>query len=791
MNKMRRKRGWAVFFAAFFMIFSTFAGGPVMADNISVTGIDGKVYTNLIAPAVEPTIIKITEDIDTEPLIMPAPVSYEKEDFVTLGGTLTDEDGNTLAGFWINAFSEKTGYGNGTATDENGAFLVSVPKGEGYDLFIDTFQQASLIGGYFLDADGGSDDNAGADGKWNGSVTNDWESRTLLNVGENGLAGVSVILNSGSKISGKVIYSDGTPVKNLWINASADGKNGWGGASTDESGAFVMSVFPDEGYRISTGSWNMPFDGGDWKAGEDSPLTASGQDGTLTSDSDAATLVNATGDVEINIIVPVPAVISGRITDVNGNPVANVWVEALSSKPWDEKGTPEDPIFYIMDAVTDAEIVGETKRTAGDIIENGIGDMDETELETIIPLPKKSEKNTVSQVSTQNVNTEALGNVTDSMVSCILPMYQGVATDADGRYEIMVKPAADYRVRVKTYKTVYYKNASSWDDATPVDVSSESATGIDITADTGNTISGTVYGLAEGETGWIEAYSSSTYKFGYADVKGTGSPVTYTITMLAPADDYKVSFRSENYMPETRSGIDSSINPADVDFTVSEGETISGTITGAEPGQNIYLNVWNEGNQEYWGFAGVTADENGQATYEIRKLGRISGYMIQATAGFKTLFYNQKVSINEADKLDMSAGSAGNINFDFGAIQTVKITGTVAGLEEGLSVTVDAFSATSKGWGFAEVGENGKFTLEVIGGTYRINFYARGYMPVFYRADAEGSLTPDYDKADQVDVAADWDIGTLTFSDDYKFEYHILPVSDIISLTEDALNIRF
>ena len=52
-----------------------------------------------------------------------------------------------------------------------------------------------------------------------------------------------------------------------------------------------------------------------------------------------------------------------------------------------------------------------------------------------------------------------------------------------------------------------------------MDVSSESATGIDITADTGNTISGTVYGLAEGETGWIEAYSSSTYKFGYADVK--------------------------------------------------------------------------------------------------------------------------------------------------------------------------------------------------------------------------------------------------------------------------------
>lgn len=720
--------------------------GPSFGQNAART-ID-------VAPSVDKATI--------EPLIFPAPGEkepnrHDPEDFVALTGAVTDEAGGAVANVWVNIFSDETGFGNGAETDENGGFEIEVPKGGGYDLFIDNYSvmERGLIGGFFKDADGGQGDDPGPDNAWTGDVVIEWEARTTIAVGDAGVTGIRVALNKGSRIFGKMVYEDGSPVADIWVDAHSENRGGWGGGVTDENGAFSITVAPGDGYRVGSWPWNGAFDGGFWREGEDSPLTESGRDGVMVGDYTDATLINMTswaaGDVEINMILPTPTTISGRVIDTNGNPVNDIWVEAISGgKPWDE--------YEIMPPVVMPEPAFD--ENGNPIDENTDGDVSIMSADGM-----RADASIMPPIYPRDYGPRDYG-----------PRYYGAMTDENGDYTIMVKPSDDYRVRVTAYEKEYYKDAATWKEATVIDVSETSASGINLTIDVGNTISGTITVLSDGEYGWLEAHSRSARSFGHAQVRGTDSGVVaYTIRMLAPADDFVVKFHSPNYVPMTVEGIDSSLNPTDVNFTVSEGETISGTITGLEPGEWLHVNAWNEGSRGFWGFDGGVADDNGTLTYEIKRLGGVGGYVVQATAGVKTLFYNQKFSVDAADRIDLSTGSKSGIDFDFSAIRTVKITGTVEGMESAFFGWIDAFSENGGAWGSAEFFGNGPFELEVVSGTYKIAFYARGYHPAYYDADAEGQLTREYREGDLVTVNEDTDLGTVVFSDDFRYAFPVYP----------------
>ncbi len=987
----------------------------------------------------------------------------DKGTYVTISGVIKNPDGHPLQGVWVNAegefqddcaewmpgmdgeidpmddvdkmddcFMEKF-VGGGGETDENGEFTISVAQGYKYDLFVNTrgATDSNGLGGYFQDADGGSGTDPGTDGEWTGSTTNDWAERTVMEVGENGLNGITITLKTGSKIYGKAIDKDGTPVQDLWIDASSDLPGGWGGTSTDEAGNFSIIIPPGEGYRISAWPWKDGFIGGYWKAGDDSPLTTSGQDGSLSPRWNEATLVDATSDTEINIIFDAGHIISGRVTDEAGDPIPDIWVNAgtghlfLDKVFEDEDGRikeeyPEDelifpePLWY--GASTDKEGNYEISvypasdyriSVSGNGIYRTIYYKDASDWEKATPIDASngdvtgidftlkmgpSLSGTLSGLKAGDTahievwsesrwgwgNTQVTGTGSDVRFKI-----RGLGEGADYRINVWAEGylnghvrddgtlgdheeaalfeagAEDVKIELSTGKTIsgtlsglsegdrvwmdahsdtvwskggtevvaegdtakftlsglvdakdfriwvhaegyiggYYGGPGSvpvsWDQAVLVSTMDGDATGVDITMSMGNTISGTVTGLARGvyayvntwsdtagshggtnvvgtgddvtyeikclspvadfrvyiqaeghiggyhtaegtvsdwdkaefvdastnpidinlalskgktisgtitglgkdEWAWIEArrevsggrwieplpveekammYSDfcgtgwgGEGNWGNIAVRGTGEPVRYTITGLASADDFIVTFRPEGYATEVRTGVDTSTDPDDVDFVVSEGKRISGTITGADTNRRVSVHAWSETTWDS-GYVEVKPDADGKAVYEIKGLGNGADYVVSAYAGRMNLFYDQVMSWEGATRIDLSKESATGVNFAFDAIKMHTLSGTIAGLaaDEKTFVWIDAWSKTG-GWGNAELSGNGDFSMELPAGNYKIGVYADGYVKSFYDAES-GELVGNWAAAGELPMDAGKNIGTLNLSAGYS-----------------------
>lgn len=291
----------------------------ILAATLMVAGAPAAWAGADAVPAVDVTISN--GDL---PLIMPAPDldrvdKSEPEVVAVVSGKVVDPDDEPVAGVSVNLYSADTGYGDTVLSGKDGSFRIKIPAGQGYDLFVNTRDSGlslPVVGGFFQDGDGGAKDDPGPDGRWTGGVIPEWDRRTLMDVGADGLADVAVRLAEGSLVTGRVLLTDGTPVADTWVDISADGTGFWAGAVTDAAGVFSMTVTPATGYRLTAYPGKTVFEQGFWRAGEDDPLTPSGRDGALVGDIAQATLVDASGGVELNILVPKPRSISGRVTDL-------------------------------------------------------------------------------------------------------------------------------------------------------------------------------------------------------------------------------------------------------------------------------------------------------------------------------------------------------------------------------------------------------------------------------------------------------------------------------------------
>jgi len=321
-------------------------------------------------------------------------------------------------------------------------------------------------------------------------------------------------------------------------------------------------------------------------------------------------------------------------------------------------------------------------------------------------------------------------------------------------------------VYAQGYLNGYLKNDGSvgtWEQA---GLFSTQAEAIIIKMSTGSSISGTVSCLNQGEYAWIDAWSDLNGSWGGAEITGTGSPVEFTIKGLAPGSDYTVSLWAKDYASETMTHI--ATDSAPVNFTVSTGQTISGSITGAVPNQSVWINAWSETSWNS-GYAEIKPDENGNANYTMQGLGKASDYIVSASSDKLYLYYNQQVSWDKAEKVDLSQDSAQGIDINFDAIETYTLSGVIQGLEVNTNfVWIDAWDETTGAWGGTEIKGNGSFSIELpVNGNYKIGLFADMYFPVFFDS-ASGSLVSDWEAAQPVSVSADINIGTLTFTDDLK-----------------------
>ncbi len=601
---------------------------------------------------------------------------------VTVSGTVTDgTDG--IANVWVNAWSEDGGCGGGE-TDANGDFIFAVPEGTGYELYIDTWNlNDGLMGGNFVDIDGGAGLDPGDDGEWSGTAGGDWETRTLFDVTESGVSGILVQLAGGNKIYGHVYKkeTDGTltPVSWLWVDAYSENSNGWGGASTDEAGAFSMVVPPGVGYRVSSWPWEGDYVGGFWHKTILQNDTVEGIEGKLTADWDAATKLDlSAGDQNINLILGVGVTISGRVQDTFGQPIPWVWVDASSDN-------------------------------------NGA--------------------------------------------------WYGSSADQEGNYRIPVPPAGDYRVQVwsnGTYQTIYYNQATRWEDATLVSTIDTAtgagvpATGIDFTLSNGEAIAGTINNLASGDGAWIDAWSDTTWSWGGTNVTGTGSVDgdAFTINGLVAGSDYQLSVWADDGYKGGYVQIDGSLGSwesaagiatgsTDVAINMSQGKQISGTISGLALGEYAWLDAWSESTWS-WGGNDVTKTDENNPAYNIKGLGAANDYRVSIWAeGYANGYYGgtpgaigaAPVNWEQATLLDLSVANVAEVNIEVSAGQS--ISGTVSGLGADGWAWIDAWSDSTGSWGGAEIQGDGTYVINGLGQAtdFRVSIWADGFTGGFYSAD--------------------------------------------------------
>jgi hypothetical protein len=117
-------------------------------------------------------------------------------------------------------------------------------------------------------------------------------------------------------VSGSVTGSDGQPL--AWASVSLQGAtNSWG--STDDSGNLTISNVAAGSYLIQVSpSWGGPYIGGYW--------TGSG----ISGDPAAAAQLVVSGDMSINLVLPVAAHITGQVLYPSGLPDSQPMIDAMS-----------------------------------------------------------------------------------------------------------------------------------------------------------------------------------------------------------------------------------------------------------------------------------------------------------------------------------------------------------------------------------------------------------------------------------------------------------------------------
>ncbi|QTA85183.1 carboxypeptidase regulatory-like domain-containing protein [Desulfonema magnum] len=718
----------------------------------------------------------------------------------TISGRVVDEAGDPVSGIWVNASSGSL-YKDGIFEDEDV---------NSEDKYLDEFMcmPSSLWYGAATDENGyyeiavypASDYRVSVQGNgvyrtmyYNNTLK--WKDATLIDASSNAVTGIDFALNMGASIAGTL--SGLEEGDNAYIEVWSDSGKGWGSAELTGTGSDlsfkVRGLEDGDDYRINV-----------WAEGYLNGYV--GEDGKLVLWEDAVFF--ATGTTTANIKLSTGKKISGTLSGLSAGD--RVWIDAYSDSVWSKGGievTAEgDTADFTLSGLADASDFRVSVNAKGYMsgFYGGAGS-------ALVSYDNATLVSTVDgDVSEVNI-AMSTGNSVSGVIKGLDPDDRAwinawsesgassggtevIGTGSDVAYEInCLGVASDFRVSIqaKGYIGGCYGDdgLTDWENAALVD--SEANPGnINLELSKGKTISGTITGLAKGEWAWIEARREKADQYrepmllvmtdmaydecgirwnenswGGTEVKGTGSPVNYTITGLSSADDFIVTFRPEGHAPEVRTGIDTSTDPENIDFIASEGKCISGSVEGAEPREWVSVNVWNETTWD-GGYAEIMADADGKASYEIKGLGSGSGYVVSAWSGRKNLFYDQQMSWDDATRVDLSNGDAADVNFNFDAIKMYTLSGEIAGLEDNTLVWTDAWSETGHGWGNTERRGNGTFSMELPAGIYKVGIYADGYIKAYYNADS-GCLTEDWAEAKPVAVSDNTDLGLLTLSSGY------------------------
>ncbi|MDX8412904.1 MAG: carboxypeptidase-like regulatory domain-containing protein, partial [Mariprofundales bacterium] len=590
---------------------------------------------------------------------------------------------------------------------------------------------------------------------------------------------------------------------------------GLGGANTDAAGiatisvptatnvsaavpTFLVSVWP--GWNPNTGIQDTSFIGGvvdssyslisDWTSAANFATDLSDWPTTTALGNDA----NGTAVTGLLVTASAGATLGGTVSDSAGNPLPNIWVSANDNS---------FTTFFGTGGVTDSN--GNYTMTLAD------GSYDISVWDPVYinpPVQSVNVKNgaitdqyaaTVTAMNfTMGPGSTISGRVTDQSGAGLANMwvdlhtrdytqFNGASTDVNGDFSVSVTPATNYVAVVygwgpngdRLYQDNFYNGGSDEASATTIDGSADKVN-VNFVMKSGAAISGTIAGLASGDTVWLDISSESAGAWGNAQVTGSGTGSdTFTITGLASATDYRLNWWSDKYISGTYGGtlgttttapvdwfaatmLDTSVGDVTgADITMSTGNTITLTVSGLQSGDSVDASAWSDSTAN-GGWGNATADSTGTAVVTVPSLAVQADYRLwvnaySPTQDYKSGYYATSglVNYDQATLVDVTAGSQA---VTVAISQGGSVSGSVTGLAKGKSAWIDMWSDTTFAWGNTEVvgGGTGTDTFTIKGlddaSDFKMSIYAEGLIGGYY--NGSGTALVSWQDAYSIAVVA-------------------------------------
>ena len=676
----------------------------------------------------------------------------------SISGTVTRQiDGTPVADADVRSDTyDCCGGGNGTRTEADGTYTIDGLASGDFRVQVRADSQG-LVGEFY-------------------ESTTDWSAATRVPVvtGAN-TAGIDFSLPGGGSISGSVLESDGTtPIVGANVFAQSD-TAGWGHTQTIGDGTYQINGLGAGSYRVEAEASGRGFVREFY---------------TSTVDYSMATLVDVTEGSEtagIDFTLDQGGSVSGMVYDTDGTtPLAGVNISAFSeggSSGHTRSGP--DGSYMLEGLATDDYRVEADASDRGyfRVFYDGATGYDDA---TLVPVTVGADTPNIDftmlvggsitgQVVTDNPGAPIGGvDVWAQTYDCCGGGGNGARTLPDGTYEITGLAPGDYRVRAQKPEEglvgEFFDDTSDWGQAARVAVLAGAVTqDIDFALGVGGSLSGFVY-EADGTTPipganvWANQFvccgggnGALTDGDGSYEINGL-APGDYRVTAEKPGFSFEMFSETANYESATPVTVTANADTPNVNFTLDEAGTISGTVYEADgttpiPDANIWANADGGG--------GNGAETNPDGTYVIESLAA-GGYTVSASKdGYATEFFLETQRYSSATPVIVVAG-ADTPNVDF----TLELPGSISGIvyeADGVTPIAEAIvraNATAGCCGRGAVtAADGMYTIEgLTPGSYVVNARGDGFAREFYQE------TPNYDSSTPVAVAAGTNVPDIDFT---------------------------
>jgi hypothetical protein len=637
-------------------------------------------------------------------------------------GTVTGPDGVPLANIYV--FTNSDWAWTWTVTGTDGTYAIAVPPGS----YTVSFNDPS---GYYP---GGCYDSSSSSG------FSDQGACTPVNVTNQDVGGVDVTMPTVLHITGTVTGPDGTQLANIWVSANAGDFNV--GASTGPDGTYSLAV-PAGSYTVS---FNDP---------SDNYVNGCYSSSGFTTDQGDCTPVDVTtSDVGgIDVQMPLALYITGTVTGSDGSPLAGIHVIALDQAAgnfltWTSTATDGTytlavpPGSYTLGFnEPNSDYVGGCYSSSGFTTDQGacspvdVTTSDVGGIDVQIPTGLKISGTVTGPSGTPLADIELTTNWEWP--------WTWTVTGSDGTYSLAV-PAGSYTVTIYdpsgTYVGGCYDSSSSsgFSDqgaCTPVSVTNQDVSGIDVTMPLALHITGTVTG-PDGAP--LANISVGAQEGNYNANASTGSDGTYSLAV--PAGSYTVWFNDPNanyvrgcYSSSSSSGFTTdqgacasvdvtTSGVSGVDVTMPLGLKISGTVTGPSGTPLADINVGAHAPNFN---AGMTTAADGTYSFAVLPGSYtvsfndpnnqyLSGcYLSSSSSGFTT---DQSV----CTPVDVTTSGVSGVDVTMPA--ALHITGTVTGPDGAPLANINIGANAGNFNVGASTGPDGTYSLAVPAGSYTVWF---------------------------------------------------------------------